>query len=209
LSERESLSDAAYQAWHDEPSYAIEIAAAVPAGRLVVDLGGGTGWLSRYLSPDVDYVLGEVEGAARVARDMKVRAVIALDLTRPLPFASSLIDVIVLRDVLEHLPAPLGLVHECARVLRPDGALMASVPMPSRGVWDDYTHIRPFTKRGISRLLQDGGFCVESFTAESVLPGVGRWASSLGRGHRPAPAHWAARMGLGPRNAVILAKPLA
>lgn len=199
------MSDAAYQAWHDEPAYATEVAAAVPAGRLVLDLGGGTGWLRRHLPDDVFYVLCEAEGAARVAKQ-RVPHVVAADLTRPLPFATATVDVIVLKDVLEHLLSPLGLVQECARILTAAGAVFVSVPMPTKAVWDDYTHVRPFTRRGITRLIEDGGLQVRYSRVESVLPGVGHWARSLGSGRRPRVAHYVARAGLGARNAVLVAE---
>jgi SAM-dependent methyltransferase len=50
------------------------------------------------------------------------------DLTRPLPFAASEFDTIILSDVLEHIPEPLDLCKEMARVLRQGGYLIMNVP---------------------------------------------------------------------------------
>jgi SAM-dependent methyltransferase len=50
------------------------------------------------------------------------------DLRRPLPFRDSEFDVVVLSDVLEHIPTPEALLREIARVLVSDGTLMMSVP---------------------------------------------------------------------------------
>ena len=50
------------------------------------------------------------------------------DLTQPLPFAGSEFDTIILSDVLEHIPEPMGLWKEMARVLRPGGHLIMNVP---------------------------------------------------------------------------------
>ena len=45
-----------------------------------------------------------------------------------LPYASDAIDVVLLMDVLEHLPNPRQGLKEARRVLRPDGTLHALVP---------------------------------------------------------------------------------
>lgn len=50
------------------------------------------------------------------------------DLTQPLPFESESFDTVLLSDVLEHIPVPLDLCHEIARVLRPGGVLLMNVP---------------------------------------------------------------------------------
>ncbi len=41
-----------------------------------------------------------------------------------LPIADVSADVVVLADVMEHLPAPASVLRECARVLRPGGAVL-------------------------------------------------------------------------------------
>jgi SAM-dependent methyltransferase len=52
----------------------------------------------------------------------------ACDLSEPLPFADASFDTILLSDVLEHLPEPEALWREMARVLRPGGTILVSVP---------------------------------------------------------------------------------
>jgi SAM-dependent methyltransferase len=51
-----------------------------------------------------------------------------VDLTGPLPFGDAVFDTVLLTDVLEHIPEPMKLVAEIARVLRPGGRLIAGVP---------------------------------------------------------------------------------
>jgi len=51
-----------------------------------------------------------------------------VDLTGPLPFADAEFDTILLSDVLEHVPVPLDLWIEMARLLRPDGKVIVNVP---------------------------------------------------------------------------------
>ena len=51
-----------------------------------------------------------------------------VDLTEPLPFESCSFDTILMTDVLEHIPEPMKLMRETARILRPGGKLLLSVP---------------------------------------------------------------------------------
>ncbi|MCK1317387.1 MULTISPECIES: class I SAM-dependent methyltransferase [unclassified Bradyrhizobium] len=51
-----------------------------------------------------------------------------VDLTKPIDFPDSAFDTIILSDVLEHIPVPLDLCKEIARLLSPGGKLLVSVP---------------------------------------------------------------------------------
>jgi len=50
------------------------------------------------------------------------------DLNKPLPFEAEDFDTIILSDVLEHLCEPAALWREMARVLRPQGRVLCTVP---------------------------------------------------------------------------------
>ena len=50
------------------------------------------------------------------------------DLNQPLPFDEAAFDTLILSDVLEHLCEPAALWREMARVLRPQGRVICSVP---------------------------------------------------------------------------------
>lgn len=50
------------------------------------------------------------------------------DLTKPLPFRDGEFDTVILSDVLEHLPQPMSLWSEVARLLAPRGSVLVSVP---------------------------------------------------------------------------------
>ncbi len=50
------------------------------------------------------------------------------DLNEPLPFPNSTFDTIIISEVLEHVANPEGVFSEMARILRPGGRILLSVP---------------------------------------------------------------------------------
>ena len=99
------------------------------AGQKVADLGGGGGFLSIPLKregafvADLDISLPSLQAAARQA-DEKGWLVQA-DFRR-LPFGTQSFDVVLLADVLDHLPDYETVVDEASRILKPGGLLYVS-----------------------------------------------------------------------------------
>lgn len=101
-----------------------------PSGARVLDVGCGTGVLTRRLArlENVDYVVG-----VDVARSLLTRAgELAAETdnihfqeadARELPFDEADFDVVVFDSTLSHVPAPERAVAEAFRVLRPGGRL--------------------------------------------------------------------------------------
>jgi SAM-dependent methyltransferase len=96
-----------------------------------------------------------------------------------LPIAPASLDVVLCLDVLEHLIDPWATATRLARLLKPGGVLIASIPnvrhfrvvMPLlvRGRWEygqfglmDRTHLRFFTERSATQLLQQAGLRVDA-----------------------------------------------
>jgi SAM-dependent methyltransferase len=195
-----------YQSWHREPAYWGDVTRHFDAGDRMLDVGCGTGWLADHLCDytGVDRDPRAVEEARRRGRN-----VVHVDLDRsPLPFPDASFDGAILKDVLEHVLEPARLVAEAQRVLRPGGRTFASAPDVQRWVWDDYTHVRPFSLKAFRRLFADHGFAVEHAGYESVMPGIGRATRWTGRNRRPRVLNALARLPLVPRNVWILARKL-
>jgi len=54
-----------------------------------------------------------------------------------LPFDDQSLDLVYLLDVIEHLPNPVAVLQEAARVLKPSGKLMLTTPAWQYGTWSD------------------------------------------------------------------------
>ena len=77
-----------------------------------------------------------------------------ITLGQPLPEADGSFDLVLLMDVLEHLPQPVPVIEELRRVLRPGGRLIISVPFLYREheAPHDYTRYTTFALRQLFAL---------------------------------------------------------
>lgn len=93
----------------------------------LLDVGcGANATLLRALEAHVGSGTG-VDFKAPDLHSDKLRTV-SLRLDRALPFADASFDLITMLAVLEHLDHPQAILNECARLLRPGGGLLLTVP---------------------------------------------------------------------------------
>jgi SAM-dependent methyltransferase len=150
----------------------------------ILTLGGGTGsdlWeLAREnVVVNADYAASGLE----VGRRFGIQGVLAnLNLSPALPFPDRSFDLVVCKDILEHILEPLAVLKEAMRVLRDNGTIVISVPnhfywpmrvrlllgkgILWRGLLTDhgagyhewnYMHIRFFTYKGFRAFLDAAG----------------------------------------------------
>ncbi len=121
------------------------------ATRLLLDLGAG-------FEP---FQFGDLWKGKRVAIEIKPgRGVDILADGHHLPFQEKIADVVLLMETLEHVPAPLLLLLECARVLRPGGYLCLTTPQycilhDHPGDFYRYTH------EGLRYLCKEAGLHIQ------------------------------------------------
>jgi 2-polyprenyl-3-methyl-5-hydroxy-6-metoxy-1,4-benzoquinol methylase len=138
----------------------------VGSGGRVLDVGCRYGSLTRTYVSDNEVVGVDVDREAlEQAAALGIEPVWA-DAAEELPFEDESFDVVVLGELLEHLPMPERTVFEARRVLRKGGRLVGSVPNAYRlksrlrfllgGAPDpDPTHLHLFAPGELRALLAD------------------------------------------------------
>lgn len=137
--------------------------------------GGGAGWIT-----GIELLTAPAALAATVYDEVLVG-----DALEQLPKASGPFDTILCYDVLEHLYDPLALISALREVAAPGGRLHISVPNAShisllrdlivKGTFGyqpaghrDATHLRWFTRRDITALVEEGGWSVQNVTPSQL-----------------------------------------
>lgn len=135
-------------------------------GRRVLDLGCRYGALTRvYLEGNEVVGLDVDRDALAEAAKLGIEPRWA-DVEEPLPFADASFDVVVAGELLEHIRDPAAVIEEIARVLRPGGSLVGSVPnsfrlknrlrfLIGRPPEDDPTLLHLFSPASVRRLLHE------------------------------------------------------
>jgi len=87
-----------------------------------------------------------------------------------LPFVDSSVDEFYASHFLEHIVNLIPLMNECWRCLKPNGKFEIIVPLaPSRGAFDDPTHVRFFGEATFKYFTEDA-------PGNQVIPSIkGRW----------------------------------
>ena len=173
--------DESYFDWHPKPPFWKDYVKWFDTDDSLLDIGCGEGWFADHFD---DYV-GIDSSMEVVARAKSLgRNVIHGFAEDRLPFDDNSFDAVLLKDVLEHLQHPAETVKESARVLKPGGKLVAFSPDAQRWMWDDYTHVRPFTRNSFRKLFEDQGLLVERVTYEPLMRPTWLISEKLGTGKR-------------------------
>lgn len=154
-------------------------------GRRVLDVGCARGHLLEELVLQGWRGIGIDADAADVATCL-ARGLFAvqLDIATDLPANLGLFDLVILADVLEHLPDPRRVLRSVHSLLNPGARIVISVPnvahvsvraqllfgrfrYSNRGILD-YTHLRFFTRRTVKELLAESDFRIHQTTASTV-----------------------------------------
>jgi 2-polyprenyl-3-methyl-5-hydroxy-6-metoxy-1,4-benzoquinol methylase len=165
--------------------------------RRIVDIGCGNGALCRELASRGYEVVGCEPSAdgVRFAQSSAPELVfhqIGVD-DEPTAVGNKSFDVAIATEVIEHLMKPRNLPHFAKQVLRPGGHLIISTPyhgylknlfLALTNKWDahlnpfwDGGHIKFWSRKTLSQLLNEGGFHIVRFIGAGRLPFL--WKSMI------------------------------
>lgn len=164
VAKRAQVLDMARRYFPPDGSPALEEGAG--AGRLLMDIRDAYG-----TAVGVDMSNAALSACKQRGLSMMVNG----DAEKGLPFSDDTFRLVVFSDVLEHLKNHENALHEAARVIKPGGGIVLSVPaMPwMYSYWDkEHGHQRRYTKPQLRELVADAGFDILklSYTNFFILP---------------------------------------
>ncbi|MEZ5484192.1 MAG: class I SAM-dependent methyltransferase [Lysobacteraceae bacterium] len=132
----------------------------------VLDIGCADQWIRPHLPNGCDYIgLDSLKTGGALYNAKPDVFADACDL----PLQDSSVDTVLMLEVLEHIRNPSKALSEVARVLRPGGGLLLTLPFlyPVHDAPHDYQR---YTSHGLVRELQSVGFVVDDpvETLESI-----------------------------------------
>ena len=136
-----------------------------PKAATILDVGCGLGTVRMFLCEKHSYIGCDVSEATLV-RARKIHssrnAYFDLGSLPSLPIEAGAVDAALCLEVLEHIPDDDSAVAELARVVRPGGILIASVP--NSYYWPEYEsligHIRHYDWASLTALVEKHGFLI-------------------------------------------------
>lgn len=141
---------------------------SLPQNARVLDAGCGNAKVTKNiltLRPDIKvYAMDITDVTAYIPKgvEFKVGSVETLDTM----YEPQFFDAVISLHVIEHLLFPMDMITSMRKVLKPQGKIFLETPnwmrifMPfsQHFFWNDYTHIRPFSKFAMYKLLSEYGF---------------------------------------------------
>ncbi|GAA0714047.1 class I SAM-dependent methyltransferase [Dokdonella soli] len=133
--------------------------AQVAHGR-ILDIGCADRWIEQQLPQGSDYI--GLDYLATGKHMYGARPDLFADASQ-LPLADASVDTVVILEVMEHLRRPHEALQEIARVLRPNGRLLLSMPFlyPIHDAPHDYQRL---TIHGLTRDINAVGLRVDALT---------------------------------------------
>ncbi len=145
----------------------------IHTSKVFVDIGGGVGDLCLdavewgFEQKNVillDLSQRTLKMAQNYARTLGIQYSLVVGNAQSLPLKSRIVDVVCLREVLEHLPDDARAFKETARVLKPRGVAIITIPFKEkltkkhREIWG---HIRSYTLESVFDLVDLTQFEIE------------------------------------------------
>lgn len=131
------------------------------SAKILLDIGSGKGNYLVSFSRNGMIVKGldKRKECIEILSDFDIRECdIEID---PFPFEDNYFDFVFSKSILEHLYNTENIVKETYRVLKPRGITVQLTPdwaTDYKFFWDDPTHVKPFTKKGLRQAFVLGDF---------------------------------------------------
>lgn len=142
-------------------------AASLPAGARVLDMGAG----SCPYRPLFAHCRYETQDFAGLANDqLRHGRYGEIDYrcdAASVPVADGVFDAILCTEVLEHVPEPIKVIQEMARILKPGGRLMLTAPLGSGIHQEPYHYYGGYTPYWYQSFLGAAGFSQISVEANA------------------------------------------
>jgi len=125
------------------------------SSRKILDIGCSSGEALKLFSRCEDFELYGVD-----LRDENVKGINFQECNlenEKLPFPDNYFDFIYNKSVIEHINNTDNFVSESLRVLKPGGLFVCLTPdwkSQYKSFWNDYTHVKPFTRKGLRNVLR-------------------------------------------------------
>ena len=142
---------------------------SLPHQAKVLDAGCGGGkvsYLIRTYRPDIEIYANDISDVEQyLPKGVKFTRVSIESLDQSYP--PSFFDAVISLHVIEHLLYPMNMIQSIRDTLKPQGKLFIETPNwtrlfmpfpPGQFFWDDYTHIRPYSKFSLRKLLEEYEF---------------------------------------------------
>jgi SAM-dependent methyltransferase len=120
--------------------------------RRVLDVGGGAGNMAHHLAHYGEVINLECNPRPILVAQQR-HVITAQGSGDRLPFPDAAFDLVALLDTVEHIPDELGVFEECARVLKPGGVLLVTVPA-YMWLWSYNDEINAHQRRYTARELR-------------------------------------------------------
>jgi ubiquinone/menaquinone biosynthesis C-methylase UbiE len=163
-----------YYDWHKNFKWNMDIIEPFLNCKSILDVGCGTGWVGSAIKEynKQAFIVGlDID---KIGLKLNNDEAVILGDSKKLPLKNNTFDGVIAKDILEHTLDPLFMMNEFNRVLKPGGVMYISVPhVNSKTFWDDYTHVKPYTKESITHLIEDSDLSIEKFWYTGSFKGLG------------------------------------
>lgn len=142
--------------------------------RTLLDCGAGTGYFAKEMSDTWEvHVQDADDNAIQFLRQEFPPHCVSQSTTDALPYRDGQFDAVTALDVLEHIPRHREAAAELARVLRPGGVAVVTVPA-MMALWSDWDvalhHCRRYSADELHALFPAAEWTINHLNYTNVLP---------------------------------------